>query len=99
MKNDGLLRRNWLKGAQSDAMHAVLCGAGHNLRVILLKLRLLFAWILTLLSNATDPHKTTRFTTCPPLASATPQNNELFKADYLRIDSKPDNFVKFDKLG
>jgi hypothetical protein len=23
--------RNWLKGALGDAMHAVLCGAGHNL--------------------------------------------------------------------
>ncbi|MDR1424821.1 MAG: hypothetical protein LBI92_09525, partial [Azoarcus sp.] len=29
-----------------DALHAVLCGAGHNLRMILRKLRLLFAPIL-----------------------------------------------------
>ncbi|MGF6604375.1 IS5 family transposase [Paraburkholderia sp. GAS448] len=31
MKTDGKLDRNWLKGALGDAIHAVLCGAGHNL--------------------------------------------------------------------
>ncbi len=41
MKNDGLLRRNWLKGSLGDAMHALLCGAGHNLRLILAHLRVL----------------------------------------------------------
>ncbi len=48
MKNDGKLRRNWLKGADGDAFHALLCGCGHNLRMILKKLRLLCAliWIL-----------------------------------------------------
>ncbi|MGF6605943.1 hypothetical protein OKW45_000843 [Paraburkholderia sp. WSM4175] len=35
MKTDGRLDRNWLKGALADAIHAVLCGAGHNLRTIL----------------------------------------------------------------
>ncbi|CAH2926277.1 MAG: Mobile element protein [uncultured Paraburkholderia sp.] len=39
MKTDGKLDRNWLKGALGDAMHAVLCGAGHNLRMILRKLK------------------------------------------------------------
>ena len=39
MKTDGKLDRNWLKGALGDAMHAVLCGAGHNLRLILNKLK------------------------------------------------------------
>jgi hypothetical protein len=42
MKNDGLLRRNWLKGSLGDAMHAFLCGAGHNLRLILAHLRVLY---------------------------------------------------------
>ncbi|GAB2876303.1 hypothetical protein GCM10027277_52140 [Pseudoduganella ginsengisoli] len=42
MKNDGRLRRNWLKGADGDTFHALLCGCGHNLRMILRKLRLLF---------------------------------------------------------
>ena len=45
MKTDGRLARNWLKGALGDALHAVLCGAGHNIRLLLKKLRLLFAWM------------------------------------------------------
>lgn len=40
MKNDGRLRRNWLKGSEGDALHAVMCGAGYNLRMILRALRL-----------------------------------------------------------
>lgn len=39
MKTDGRLGRNWLKGAIGDAIHAVLCGAGHNMRLILNKLK------------------------------------------------------------
>ena len=34
MKTDGKLDRNWLKGALGDALHAVLCGAGHNIRLL-----------------------------------------------------------------
>jgi len=40
MKMDGRLDRNPLKGALGDAIHAVMCGAGHNLRLILAALRL-----------------------------------------------------------
>ena len=51
MKTDGKLDRNWLKGALGDAMHAVLCGAGHNLRILLRKLKdfnvLILAALLT----------------------------------------------------
>ena len=43
MKMDGRLGRNPLKGALGDAIHAVMCGAGHNLRLILAALRLLRA--------------------------------------------------------
>ena len=43
MKMDGRLARNPLKGALGDALHAVMCGAGHNLRLILAALRLLRA--------------------------------------------------------
>ena len=43
-KNDGRLDRNYLKGATGDAMNALLVGAGHNLRLILRQLRLLFVW-------------------------------------------------------
>ena len=45
MKNDGRLRRNWLQGTAGDAFHAILCGCGHNLRMILRKLRLLLVLI------------------------------------------------------
>ncbi|HNC32081.1 IS5 family transposase [Methylosarcina fibrata] len=40
MKNDGLLSRNYLKGQLGDAMNAVLCAAGHNMRLILRRLRI-----------------------------------------------------------
>ena len=43
MKNDGRLGRNFLKGVAGDAMNALLCGAGHNLRKILRQLALLCA--------------------------------------------------------
>jgi transposase, IS5 family len=43
MKSDGRLARNFLKGAEGDAINALLCGAGHNMRKILRKLRLLCA--------------------------------------------------------
>ncbi len=39
MKMDGRLGRNPLKGTLGDALHAVMCGAGHNLRLILAALR------------------------------------------------------------
>jgi IS5 family transposase len=39
MKTEGKLDRNWLKGALGDAVHAVLCGAGHNLRMLMNKVR------------------------------------------------------------
>jgi len=51
MKNDGKLRRNWLKGTDGDAFNALLCGCGHNLRMILRKLRLFFAFIAAWLAS------------------------------------------------
>lgn len=45
MKSDGRLARNPLKSAIGDALHAVMCGAGHNIRLLLKKLRLLCARI------------------------------------------------------
>ena len=51
MKNDGRLRRNWLKGTDGDAFNALLCGCGHNLRMILRKLRLFFAFIATWMAS------------------------------------------------
>jgi transposase, IS5 family len=52
MKSDGLLDRNWLKGALGDAIHAVMCGAGHNLRMILAHLRVLLLAFIGLLATA-----------------------------------------------
>lgn len=43
MKSDSRLDRNPLKGALGDALHAVLCGAGHNIRLLLSLLRLFVA--------------------------------------------------------
>lgn len=44
LKSDGRLARNFLKGVEGDAMNALLCGAGHNLRKIIRKLRLFYAF-------------------------------------------------------
>src|SRR6056300_1127195 len=40
------LSRCALKGTLGDALHAVLCGSGHNIRMILAHLRALWAKIL-----------------------------------------------------
>ncbi|MGH8545971.1 MAG: IS5 family transposase, partial [Gammaproteobacteria bacterium] len=49
MKSDGLLHRNYLKGTQGDAINALLCGAGQNLRLILRYLRIFWLKIGQLL--------------------------------------------------
>ena len=49
MKTDGRLARCPLKGTLGDALHAVLCGCGHNIRLILAHLRALAAVILALI--------------------------------------------------
>jgi IS5 family transposase len=51
MKTDGRLGRNPLKGALGDALHVVLCDAGHNIRLLLKKLRLLFAFVIWAISG------------------------------------------------
>jgi len=50
MKLDGKLARNHLKGAVGDAIHALLCGAGHNLRLILRHLARLLRALFPLLA-------------------------------------------------
>jgi IS5 family transposase len=52
MKTDGRLARSPLKGTLGDALHAVLCGCGHNIRLILGHLRALMTEILRLLLRA-----------------------------------------------
>ncbi len=46
MKEDGKLGRNWLKGGIGDKINALLCGAGHNIRIILRKLREILSFFL-----------------------------------------------------
>lgn len=46
LKADGLLERNHLKGPAGDAINAILCAAGHNMRLLLRWLAVLWcAWI------------------------------------------------------
>jgi IS5 family transposase len=49
MKTDGRLARCGLKGTMGDAVFAVLCGCGHNLRKILAHLRAWLAQIVTVI--------------------------------------------------
>ena len=64
-KNDGRLGRNYLLGHDGDRINATLAAAGHNLRLILNKLRLLFAYFLAALFAAVA--KTNTWTRCPSL--------------------------------
>jgi len=54
-KNDGRLGRNWLLGPDGDKINATLAAAGHNLRLVLNKLRLLFARILGVVARFVTP--------------------------------------------
>lgn len=47
MKSDGRLARCFLKGTLGEALFAVLCGCGHNIRKILAHPRKLLAAIVT----------------------------------------------------
>jgi IS5 family transposase len=47
MKTDGRLSRCPLKGTAGDAIFAVLCGCGHNIRKILAHLRALWAFLIS----------------------------------------------------
>jgi len=57
MKNDGKLGRNYLLGMLGDAIDALLCGAGHNIRLILKKLRekLFLFWLGLLVAAGFRP--------------------------------------------
>ena len=52
MKTDGRLSRSPLKGTLGDALFAVLCGCGHNIRKILAYLRALLAIIIAAILSA-----------------------------------------------
>jgi len=58
MKTDGRLTRSPLKGTTGDALFAVLCGCGHNIRMILRHLRVFLCqlvWMVALLRGRTPP--------------------------------------------
>jgi IS5 family transposase len=52
MKTDGRLSRSTLKGTLGDALFAVLCGCGHNIRKILSHLRALLELIIVAILSA-----------------------------------------------
>ena len=57
MKNEGRLTRCPLKGTDGDALFAVLCGCGHNIRMILRHLREVLSrliWMVTRLGQVND---------------------------------------------
>ena len=56
MKTDGRLARCPLKGVIGDAIFAVLCGCGHNIRKILAHLRALWRLIVVAILAAFRPH-------------------------------------------
>src|SRR5215210_224030 len=60
MKEDGRLGRNHLLGATGDAMNALLVAAGHNLRLILNRLRLFVAWFIAALISSSAPPNTSQ---------------------------------------
>jgi IS5 family transposase len=49
MKDDGHLERNHLAGSQGDAINAILCAAGHNMRLLARWIRLLFALLVAII--------------------------------------------------
>lgn len=58
MKTDGRLSRCALKGTIGDALFAVLCACGHNIRKILAHLRAWLAWIVAaMLATAYQPDR------------------------------------------
>jgi IS5 family transposase len=70
VKTDGRLSRCALKGALSDAIHAVLCGCGHNIRMILAHLRALRAEIPAMLMAIFDTTSAPKPTEIVPRALA-----------------------------
>ena len=56
MKTDGRLDRNFLNGKDGDAINALLAAAGHNLRLILNALIILWLWIRTITPKTVKPN-------------------------------------------
>ena len=54
-KSDGLLERDRLAGAKGDAINAILVGAGHNIRLLLVWLRALLSSLRALFISIGEP--------------------------------------------
>jgi IS5 family transposase len=54
MKNDGRLSRCPLKGTTGDAIFAVLCGCGHNIRKILAHIRVLLTHLIAVFAGVIE---------------------------------------------
>ena len=61
MKTDGRLSKCFLKGTIGDAVFAVLCGCGHNIRKILAHLRALLAAIISVILASFRPMQGRQF--------------------------------------
>lgn len=55
MKEDGLLERNHLAGPEGDAINAILCAAGHNVRLLEAWFRALFALLILIALHGRRP--------------------------------------------
>ncbi len=73
MKTDGRLTRSTLKGTEGDALFAVLCGCGHNIRMILRHLRELLCRLIRLFTGL-------RQIANPEMAAAAP--NQVVRVPY-----------------
>ena len=56
MKNDGLMERCHLKGKHGDSWHAILCGIGHNLRLLRAYVVTLLFWLFMPVIGAVTSH-------------------------------------------
>jgi len=55
MKNDGHLGRNYLAGREGDRINAVLCGAGHNMRLLMKWFSTVYQFLLQWLTKKLEP--------------------------------------------
>ena len=51
LKSDGLLERNHLKGTDGDAINAILCAIGHNMRLLAAWLKALWRALFRFMEN------------------------------------------------
>ena len=71
----------WLKGSLGDALNALLCGAGHNLRMTLRALRHFYARILCFWIMSMNPTNSQK----PQFIPLSVCCNGLFRTNYLVV--------------